>query len=88
MSDKTFTELPTNRNDKENNRFGLDSDGKVGVRVLGATTDSSGVDISETLLKEVQRMMVVMESMAESLEMAVNHLRAITEINREKGDKY
>lgn len=88
MSDEKFENLPQNKNDLEYNKYGLGGDGKVGVRVVGATTNSDGLEVTDTLLKEVQRMMVVMESMAESLEIAVNHLRAITELNREKGDKY
>lgn len=43
--DDTFESLPKNRNDKENNRFGLDGDGKVGIRTIGGLKTIGGKEI-------------------------------------------
>lgn len=86
MSDKTYTTLPTNRNDKENERFGLTSSGKVGVRVVDALKGSDGEYIDVYLGKEITLILEQLKEMNENLAIAVNHMRQISGLETEKGD--
>jgi hypothetical protein len=88
MSDQTFSTLPTNRNDKENNRFGLDSDGKVGVRVLDATKGSDGQELAVVLADLVDMLQTELESINNTMQRILNHQRQITGIDTKEGDMF
>jgi len=84
----TFESLPPNRNDKENARFGLDANDRIGVRVIGGTTAKDGSDLSEVLVQQVRDISTVLSDMQESLEIIANHMRVITSIEADKGEKF
>lgn len=88
MSDKKYTELPTNRNDLEYDRFGLDADGKVGVRMVDGLKDSSGQIIDLFLSKQFEIMIEQLDSLNEKVEALLNHVRIINELDDHKGNKY
>ena len=85
---EVFDELPTNRNDKENNRFGLASDGRVGVRVIGGTKSEDGTDINDTILEQMRIMNAQLADICDALDKSLNHLRYITDLEECRGDKY
>ena len=84
----TFESLPSNRNDKENSRFGLDANDRIGVRVIGSTTAPDGTELTDVLVKQVRDLSATMKEIQVSLEVIANHMRIITGIEAEKGDKF
>lgn len=81
-------QLPDHINDLEKQSYNLDADENVGVRVIGSTRNAAGIELSLTLEQEVRNLLTTLNEMNKSLKIAVNHLRAITEINKDKGDCY
>jgi len=81
-------QLPDHINDLEKQSYNENVDGNVGVRVLDGTRNAAGIELSETLEIEVRNLLSTLNEMNKSLKIAVNHLRAITEINKDKGDCY
>ena len=86
MSDEKFTELPGNKNDLDYNKYGLSTDGKVGVRVVDALKGSTGEAIDVYLGKEFTTMLELITEMNENLAIVVNHLREISDINSDHGE--
>ena len=85
---QTFDTLPTNRNDKENARFGLDGDGKVGVRVLDGTKGSDGKELSAVLTELIDVLQVELETLNRTMNKILNHQRQITGIDTDKGEMF
>jgi hypothetical protein len=83
-----MTTLPRNRNDKENARFGLTSDDKVGVRVLGATKAADGTELGSVILEQMTLMLSKLDQINNNMEVLVGQMRYMTEININEEDKY
>jgi len=83
-----MTTLPRNRNDKENARFGLTSDDKVAVRVLGATKAADGTELGSVILEQMTLMLSKLDQINNNMEVLVGQMRYMTEININEEDKY
>jgi len=88
MSDQKYTELPSNRNDLEYDRFALSDEGKVGVRVVDSLKLSDGVQINTYLTKQFEIMVEQLDNLNEKVEALLNHVRIINELDDHKGNKY
>lgn len=67
--------------EREHDKFELNSDDETAVRITASQLDS-------TLLAQFTLMSALLGEMNEKLEIAVNHLRSISGIETDKGDKF